>query len=356
MMIVIWALVMTPRPALMASDYYKGKTLELVVAMEPGSGQDIATRVLARHLGKFIPGKPTVIVKNMPGGGATIGANYVYNIAKPDGLTVLSGAGKNAMGGLVKVKGVKYDYKTMTPVLAIPFGAVGYAKADLVDKPEDIIKAKEVFAGGSSLPSMTTTFQLLTWNVLGYRPKKIILAYRGTGDARLAFLSGEINFMSETAAGFTKKIRPLVKKGEVVPIWTSGLMNEAGQVIREPAMADIQTLKELYQKIYNKSPSGSAWDAYRMVIATVANMSKTLLFPKGAEKYAAIVAEGCKKMVKDPNFQKDIAKLAPGNPVYVGQKLMDLWKVSLEASKPEVVKWIRNWLNQEYGVELEPLS
>src|ERR671912_690134 len=74
-------------------DFYSNKTLRIVVGFSPGGGMDIYARAIGRHLGKNIPGKPTVIVENMPGAGSLIAANYLYNQAKPDGLTIGSWIG-----------------------------------------------------------------------------------------------------------------------------------------------------------------------------------------------------------------------------------------------------------------------
>jgi tripartite-type tricarboxylate transporter receptor subunit TctC len=67
--------------------YYQGKTLRLIVSSTAGSNYDLYGRLIAQYIGKHIPGKPEVMVQNMPGGGNIIGANYVYAVAKPDGLT-----------------------------------------------------------------------------------------------------------------------------------------------------------------------------------------------------------------------------------------------------------------------------
>src|SRR5262245_10685139 len=67
---------------------FDGKTVRIVVGFSAGGGFDAYARAIARHLGKHVPGMPTVIVENMPGAGSLIAANYTYNQAKPDGLTI----------------------------------------------------------------------------------------------------------------------------------------------------------------------------------------------------------------------------------------------------------------------------
>src|SRR3989337_187711 len=68
--------------------FYKGKTIRIIVGASAGGGYDTYSRTIARHMGKHIPGAPNVIVENMPGAGFLISANYMYKVAKPDGLTI----------------------------------------------------------------------------------------------------------------------------------------------------------------------------------------------------------------------------------------------------------------------------
>ena len=76
-----------------AQESFAGKTVKLVVAYSPGGSFDLYTRLIARHIGKHLPGKPSTIVQNMTGAAGMIAANYVYNTAKPDGLTIGAFAG-----------------------------------------------------------------------------------------------------------------------------------------------------------------------------------------------------------------------------------------------------------------------
>src|SRR5258708_36324094 len=75
-------------PIFAQANFYQGKTLKVIVGSAPGGGYDQWARLMAQHIGKHIPGNPTVIVQNMPGAGGAVAANYIYGIAKPDGLTL----------------------------------------------------------------------------------------------------------------------------------------------------------------------------------------------------------------------------------------------------------------------------
>lgn len=90
-------------------DFYKGKTIRIVVGFPAGGGFDTYSRVIARHIGKHIPGYPTIIVENMAGAGSLIAANHVYKVANPDGLTVGNFIGGLIMQQLLGGQGIEFD-------------------------------------------------------------------------------------------------------------------------------------------------------------------------------------------------------------------------------------------------------
>src|SRR5258707_4644647 len=95
--------------AALAQPNFAGKTVTLIVGYKPGGGYDTTARMLARHLPNHLPGKPTVIVQNMPGGNSIIAANHLYMVAKPDGLTFGTFNRNLPIAQLTGVQGVKFD-------------------------------------------------------------------------------------------------------------------------------------------------------------------------------------------------------------------------------------------------------
>ena len=95
--------------AVEAQSFYEGKTVRIIVGLAPGGGYDTYARVIARHLGKHIPGNPTVIVENMPGAGSLISANHLFKVAKPDGLTVGKFSGTLFLGQVLGQPGIEFD-------------------------------------------------------------------------------------------------------------------------------------------------------------------------------------------------------------------------------------------------------
>ena len=99
------------RPHAQQEPYYKGKTIRFVVGLSAGGFYDLWPRLVARHMGKYIPGNPAFVVQNMPGAGSIIAANYVYGVAKPDGLTLGAPHAGIYSAQLSGQKEVQYDIR-----------------------------------------------------------------------------------------------------------------------------------------------------------------------------------------------------------------------------------------------------
>src|SRR5262245_65717982 len=108
--LLVYATLWFAAPLEAQSDFYKGKQLKIVVGASAGAASDLYARVVATHLPKQIPGKPDVIVQNMPGGGSITAANYVYGVAKPDGLTLGAVTAPIYFAQLLGRKEVQFDW------------------------------------------------------------------------------------------------------------------------------------------------------------------------------------------------------------------------------------------------------
>jgi tripartite-type tricarboxylate transporter receptor subunit TctC len=351
--VLILFFILTSAVSTFAKPYYKGKTVQILVPHAPGGGTDIFARLVAKHLSQYIPGKPTMIVRTMLGAMTMTCANYVYNTAKKDGLTVMAGSGASAMHSFLQTKGAKFKYDDMPIVLVGPQGETVYTRAKLCPKREDIVKVgKNLVFGCAPVPWSVTVSFMLTKHLFRFETKRDVLAYE-SAESRRAFLAGEIDLAVESSVGFAKAVYPYVKKGEVLPLWQSGLYNPENQLVRQAgALADVPTVKEVYEKIYGKAPSGPEWKALSAYIAYDRGINKAIFLPPRTEKYAAILREAAVKMAKDPAFKKEANKIFLGAPVYTGEEAMKAMKnasASAEASRA----WLKKWLHKGWGVEFE---
>ena len=125
--------------------FYKGKTIRIVVGTTSGGAYDRWARLLAQHMGRYISGHPEMIVQNMPGANSLVAANYVYNVAKPDGLTALMASNSMYMDQFVGRSEVKFDARRFS-WLGTPqkYFTMMYLRADAPYKSiRDIISAKD---------------------------------------------------------------------------------------------------------------------------------------------------------------------------------------------------------------------
>jgi len=198
------------------SSPYAGKTVTIIVGYKAGGGYDATARLLARHLPKHIPGKPTVIVQNMPGANSMIAANHVYNVGKPDGLTIGTFNRNLPVAQLTKVQGVKYD---MTKFAWIGSAAsectILALRSDLPYKSVDELKkAKQPLVIGATGPGANTyDFPLLLKEFLGLN-LKIVTGYQSSADIMLAIERKEV----DGRAGSFTSIRPFIDRKLVRPV------------------------------------------------------------------------------------------------------------------------------------------
>jgi len=133
LLVLVLSLLLTAGSA-RAAGFYKGKVIRVIVGFSPGGGFDTHARTLARHLSKYIPGKPTIIVDNMGGAGSLKAANYISRVSKPDGLTIGMVSGATVMGQLLGRKGIKFDVRKFEIIAApTPYKTVCFlSKASVI--------------------------------------------------------------------------------------------------------------------------------------------------------------------------------------------------------------------------------
>jgi len=176
-----------------ASDFYAGKTINLIVGTDVGGGFSIYGRVLSRHLGRFIPGAPTLVMKNMPGAGGTTAASYLYRIAPKDG-TVIGSVSPNAIlgrlldGNLSQYDPAKFQYLAGAERGTRLCMTFAHSKTRTF---EDALRQRTVI-GATSAGSPTREYAAMIRNSTGAK-FEIVGGYKGPPDLFLAMSRGEID-------------------------------------------------------------------------------------------------------------------------------------------------------------------
>jgi tripartite-type tricarboxylate transporter receptor subunit TctC len=198
------------------ADFYRGKTVRIVVGFSAGGGYDQYSRVIARHLSKYIPGNPAVIVDNMPGVGSIIAANHVYNAAPKDGTIVGNISGPIVLEQLFGAPSVQFDMAKFR-YLAVPVSETYLmivVKKTGVTKFDDVIGAKSKQVSIGAIPGSTVEHApILARDVLGAN-LKVVSGYKGTANVRMAIESGEVDGFFNTWTSMKVTSFDKVKNGE----------------------------------------------------------------------------------------------------------------------------------------------
>jgi tripartite-type tricarboxylate transporter receptor subunit TctC len=223
------------------ADFYRGKTVSVVVGYAPGGGYDIYSRLLARHLSAHIPGKPTVIVQNMPGAAGVVASNYVYAVAPKDG-TVIAAVDQNIpMFQLLGGKGVQYDIAKVAWLGSIASSngiAMSWHTTNVTSIAD--VKAHEVSIGttGSNDDAYVYAKAL---NALVGTQFKIIQGYSGTSSVNIAMENGEVQAMGRSSYyGFASQRPDWLRDKKINILVQIGLQ-------KQPELGDIPLFVDLVQ-------------------------------------------------------------------------------------------------------------
>jgi tripartite-type tricarboxylate transporter receptor subunit TctC len=276
-----------------AADFYQGRNITIVVGSGPGSF-DLYARVIARHLGRFIPGNPNVIVQNMPGGGSLKAANYVYSIAPKDG-TILGYVTQNiGIEEALGTPGVEYVTSKYNWIgrLSSTANITLTPKASAVKTIEDA-KAREVILSGTGGVSPLSTDPILSNRLLGTR-FKVINGYTDSVSVILALERGEVDGTTLSRSTLLS-VRPQWDRDKTM----NYLVQYAGK--RHPGFPDVPTILELAQTDQQKSVA--------LFFTSAVTIGRAFMAPPGVPKEQLTqLRAGFEAMVRDPKLMDDVTK------------------------------------------------
>lgn len=314
------------------AEFYKDKTIRIVVGAAPGGAFDLHSRILSRHMGKHIPGNPTVILHNMPGAGTLVAANYVYKLPKPDGLSIGAFNGGVFLQEILGINpGIEFEGRKWIGLGVTLQGddVLLLRKETGIRSLEELMRAKTpVKIGASSPGSNLYDFPAILKEALGL-PIRIASGYKGFADIRLAVEGGEVEGTSVPWTG----IKPFwgERLGEFVPIVQTALRK------RLPDLPDVPTALEL----------AKTEEARELIQHGIINVSRLLMVyalrPGTPKDRVETLRKAFDATVKDPEYLEDAKKskavINPLNGSEVERIIAELSKVdpSVKAKLREVL-------------------
>jgi tripartite-type tricarboxylate transporter receptor subunit TctC len=320
--------------------FYQGKTIRIIVGYQPGDNHDQWARAYARFLGKHIPGNPDFVVQNMPGAGSMIAANHVYNVTKPDGLTLGAIGGALYFAQLIGRKEVQFDWPKFSWIGTPDRGGhLLFMRSDAPYKNLDEIRqtndpprcsATGVGSSGYDIPRLLE-------DTLGMR-FRVISGYPGGAEQDLALERGEIQCRAITIDGFfgREPFHTWQKKGFV-----RILLQTERQ--RHPKLPDVPTIFELMDQYRFPDPKRRLFTTYlniwgfgsRPIVST----------PGVSADRVKILREAYASFFKDPGFTEEAAKKGWEAKPVAGEELEALAKEVIN-QPPEVVTGLKRLLGK----------
>ena len=306
-------------PASAQAQFFEGKTVTLVIGASGGS-LEIASRIVARHLGKHIPGNPNVVVQNMTGAAHLVATNHVYNVAKPDGLTLLAANPTVGIAQLTRVDAARFDLRRFQWLGSS--GADGVAlsvRADLPYKTWDELRKadRELVVGTTGPGSNAHDFPLLLKEFAGAK-FKLVSGYPANADILLAVERKEVDVW----AAFATTIKLAADRGAVRPL-VRGRVAIAGYE-QLPVDEDLAT-----------SPVGKAIMGIRAAPLAIGRAFAAP--PATPADRVRLLRDAFAKAVKDPDFVGE-AKKARIEVGYISAEEVAKMFQSLLEQPPEVQK------------------
>jgi tripartite-type tricarboxylate transporter receptor subunit TctC len=331
---------------------FAGKTVEIVIPFGVGGGSDVWARFNAPFFTRYLPGNPNVVVKNAPGGGSMTGTNQFAASAKPDGLTLLGTSGSTQFPFLLGDPRVKFDYKDFEMVMASPTGGVAYISSRFgVKSVADLPKLKgQKLIYASQGPTSLDLVPMLGFRMLGLEVQHVF-GMKSRGEGRLAFERGEATIDYQTSSAYLKSGVPLVKEGKAVPLFSWGVTDDNGNLIRDPAFPDLPHVAEAIEIVTGKKPTGPEWEAFKAFLIAGFPAQKLMVLPKGTPKpIVEAYREAIRRMVKDPEYLEKQEAALGGYPQLTDKPGEALYRAGTTID-PEARAWVRDFLIKNYQVK-----
>ena len=320
-------------------DFFKGKTVRLLVGTSSGGAMDDWARLIAPHLGRNIPGSPDIVVQNMAGAGTVVAANYVYNLAKPDGLTIGLVNPGIYMDQLLGVKEVKFDWPKLS-MIGSPerVDQVLFIRTDFPQKSlEDLRKAKEApRCGALSRTTLAYFLPKLVDEGLGIK-MHMVLGYGGGGDMNLAMEKGEIHCRAGTVSAYVGRepTRTWIKNGFVRALVHSGAK-------RYSSVPDVPTFYELAETY--KAPD--AIKRLAKVLFSSGDFGRPFIAPPGmAAERVKVLRQAFTKTMNDPALLADAQKRKWDLDPTGGEELEAIAR-EVMVQPPEVIERVKKLLDK----------
>lgn len=336
---------------------FSGKRIEMIVGASAGGSADVLARFIAAKLEKKLPGEPSILVKNVTGGGVINGANHFQKYAKPDGMMIFVSTSSSIMTPFFRGKEgpVQFDPSTWMQFLG---GAGGYvvtgSKVGGITSLEDLkaaIDAQTPIPHGTSSVAGIALLYVLAMEATGanYIPAFNVLG----SDSTTSFQRGEYKINGESVASYMAITEPLVEKGEIFPLFTIGQMNENGEIVRDPTLPEVPSFPEAYEIMFGEAPSGEIYQVFKTMVGALVTNARGVVLPEGTpQEIFDAYSQATKEALTTPDVLDEVANVLGPFPIAYGEEARSRLTGTLDQLTPEIRDFIRTLLMERFNVPI----
>ena len=329
------------------AQFYKGKTITMIINYPAGGPTDIEGRIVAQHLPAHIAGKPNIIIKNVGGAGGVVGTNQLAEAA-PNGDTI-GFFTIDVVAQLLGNPALRVNYSDFAMIAGVEEPLVAYARKDTppgLKVATDIMQAKEFKALSLNAQNSNTINQALSLDLLGlkYRP---IPAYRGLKEVETAILQNEGQFANTSLPGWTGSVEPTM--GDLVlPLWQLAPRGKDGGYPRSAALPDLPTFEEFYATVKGGArPMGFTYEVLRAASDPMVAMFRTALMPpKTPHEPVMLMRSAFVELWKNRDFIRDYSNVVKTKPILVTGEEAQEMVAALGKVKPEIKTFLLDYSNR----------
>ncbi len=329
------------------AQFYKGKTITMIINYPAGGPTDIEGRIVAQHLPAHIAGKPNIIIKNVGGAGGVVGSNQLAEAA-PNGDT-MGFFTIDVIAQLLGNPALRVNYSDFAMIAGVEEPLVAYARKDTppgLKVATDIMQAKEFKALSLNAQNSNTINQALSLDLLGlkYRP---IPAYRGLKEVETAILQNEGQFANTSLPGWTGSVEPTM--GDLVlPLWQLAPRGKDGGYPRSAALPDLPTFEEFYATVKGGArPMGFTYEVLRAASDPMVAMFRTALMPpKTPDEPVMLMRSAFVELWKNRDFIRDYSNVVKTKPILVTGEEAQEMVAALGKVKPEIKAFLLDYSNR----------
>lgn len=349
------ALTLSVSTAASANEFtLEGKTVTWIVGFSEGGGTDRLTRLLQAKLGEHLPGKPKVIVLNKPGGGSVIASNDFHENAPNDGTMLIMASTSSLLPVILGSKVARYNPNDWVAITGFARGATMYAISDELglghkDMAADYEALKTAnIRFGTETPLSAELLDFVSMEMLGVDARYIFgLASK---EAEAAFQRGEMNVNTDNVRSYLKDYGD---DSKVNPVWSYGVIDENGNLQRDPDLPDTPTFPEFYETVMGKAPSGTAYEMQKALMNAKVMLSKAVMLPRGTpDNIRQSYIEAMKKVTSDPEIIAALPREIGSMPLNFGDETQKAMATGTAIS-PEVREWAAGFLIERFDTSLD---